>query len=256
MDHRKHSPAGIVGALKSAAIAAALFGTVHAASAQPPMPPHEKPRRIAVSGEAEESVAPDRARLPMSVFKVGPEVATAETEVNRIVKAYVAEARKLGAKDEQISTAGVGIQPEYVWDEKERKNNLVGYRVSREIEVRITSLDKLGAFLLAATRAGVNQVNPPALESSKAKEVQNQALAKAALDAQSKARLLADTLGVKLGSLRSLSENGGGQPSPQPMMKAMAMRSAAADSNESAGIETGEIRYSASVSAEFDLAPP
>lgn len=235
--------------LTAALLLAGLGAGAQAAAADAP-----PPRVINVSGEADVSVVPDRARLQLGVTQLNADVATAEAAVNRVVKAYVAEARKLGSSDEEIGTAGISIQPEYVWDEKTRINRLTGYRVSRDIEVRISKLDKLGDYLLAATRAGVNQVQPPQLESSKAKELQDKALVQAAKNAQAKAKLLAETVGVKLGAVRTLSENGSSPP--QPMMKVMAMRSEAADSgNAEMGLQTGEIRYHASVNAEFDVTP-
>lgn len=246
MDQGKRRHAGILAALS-------LF-TAAAASAAEPMH-HERPRVIAVGGEAEVAGKPDRARLRLGVTQVSPELAPAEAEVNKVVRSYVAEAKKLGARDEQITTTGVSIQPEYVWDEKERNNRLVGYRVSRDIEVRVGDLDKLGAFVLAATKAGVNQVQPPELESSKAKELENQALVKAAQDAQAKARLLADTLGVKLGTVRTLSEGSQALPPPMPMVAMRAKAEMADGGNAEMGIEAGEIRFRATVTAEFDLAP-
>lgn len=247
----------LVSAVKALLVGGVLAACAQTASAASAMsPPHlPPPRLISVSGEADVSVVPDRARLQIGVTQVSPEVATAEAAVNKVVKAYVAAAKKLGARDEDVSTAGVSIQPEYVWDEKARVNRLTGYRVSRDIETRIGNLDKLGDYLLAATAAGVNQVQPPVLESSKSAELKNQALVQAAKNAQAKAKLLADTLGVKLGGVFALSEDGGAQP-PMPMMKTMAMRSEAADSgNADMGLQTGEIRYRASVSAQFEVAP-
>jgi len=109
--------------------------------------------------------------------------------------------------------------------------------------------------VLRATKAGANQVNPPLLESSKAKELEQQALVKAAEHARGKARLLAETLGAKLGPVRSISADDAGPPPPMPM-KAMALRAEAADSgNQEMGVALGEIRYRATVSAEFDLIP-
>lgn len=212
------------------------------------------PRTVSVSGEGEVAVKPDRARLTLGVDQLSPDVKSAETEVNKVVRAYLAEARNLGAKEEQVSTTGVSIQPEYVWDEKSRQQKLAGYRVRREIVVVINDLDKLGDFILRATKSGVNQVHPPALESSRAKEFENQALVKAAEDARARARLLADTLNVKLGPVRSISAAESGPP-PPVMMKAMAMRAEAADGNAGMGISLGEIRYRATVQAEFDLLP-
>lgn len=215
------------------------------------------PRRlIAVSGQGEASATPDRARLRLGVTHVAPELAVAESRVNAVVRAYLAEAKALGARDEQISTAGISIQPEYQWDEKERINRLLGYRVSRDMEVVITRLEQIGDFVLRATKAGVNQVQAPQLESSKARELQNQALTRAALDAKSKAQLLADTLGVRLGALHTLNAHEASAPPPMPKMMAMRAEAAFDSGNQEMGFSPGEIRYSAGVNAEFDLIVP
>lgn len=236
----------LIALLLSLSLAGPLFAGEHA-------PPR---RNIAVSGQGEATTTPDRARLRLGVTHVAMELAAAESKVNGVVRAYLAEAKALGAKDEQISTAGISIQPEYQWDEKERVNRLVGYRVSRDMEVLITRLEQIGDFVLRATKAGVNQVQSPQLESSKARDLQNQALTRAALDAKAKAQLMADTLGVKLGPLHTL--NAHEVSAPPPMPKVMAMRSEAAfdSGNQEMGFSPGEIRYSASVNAEFDLIVP
>jgi uncharacterized protein YggE len=216
----------------------------------------DEPRRsVNVSGQGEVSVKPDRARLSVAVDTANVVLREAEKETNRIVSAYLVELKSLGLKDEQISTAGVSINPEFVWDDKARRQKLVTYHARREIELRIDDLQKVGDVILKATAVGINQVNPPALESSNSKELSRQALVKATEDARSKAQLLADTLGVKLGAVRSISAN---DNAPPPVMyKAMAMRVMAADSapsgNEQMGFTTGEIKYSANVNADFDL---
>src|SRR3546814_13987828 len=53
----------------------------------------------------------------------------------------------------------------------------------------------------------INHVSTPILESSQADALSKQALAKAASDARDKAKLLADTLGMKLGPVRTLRAN-------------------------------------------------
>ncbi|WP_020647783.1 SIMPL domain-containing protein [Solimonas variicoloris] len=231
---------------------ALLFASAAASAADAP-----PPRLVAVSGQGEVSVAPDRARLSLAADALHPDLKTAESQVNATVRAYLAEAKALGAKDEQISTAGISLNPEYVWDDKLHQQKLVGYRARRTIEVVVTDLDKLGDYVLRATKAGVNHVSPPQLESSRSDELQRQALAKAAQDAQARAKLLADTLGVKLGSVRSVRAND--EVRPMPVMYKAEMRVAAApmadaSGNEQIGFAGGEIKYSASVSAEFDLA--
>jgi hypothetical protein len=212
------------------------------------------PRVIAVTGAGEVSVKPDRAQLSMAVEKIDPDLKKAEAEVNKVVRACLAEARALGAKDEQVSTTGVSINPEYVWPEGGRERRFTGYRVSRQISVRVENLDKLGEFILRATAAGVNLINPPQLESSRQRELERAALARAAEDARDKARVLAETLRVKLGVASRIVESG--VSAPQPMYEMKAMRAAAADGNAEMGVALGEIRLHASVGVEFELLPP
>lgn len=225
---------------------------VAAPSTRAEEPPH---RHVAVSGQGEIAVLPDRARVRMGVTQLSPDLLAAETKVNTVVRAFLTEARALGLKDEHVNTTGVSIQPEYVWDEKERNNRLVGYRVSRDIDALVTDLGKLGDVMLRATQVGVNQVQPPQLESSKAREVQQQALVKAAQDAQARARLLAETLGMKLGAVHSISAHEAGPQPPMPKMM-MAARAEMDSGNAQMGINAGELRYSASVNAEFELVGP
>jgi len=212
------------------------------------------PRVVAVNGEGEVSIKPDRAQLSLSVQKLDPDLKKAEGEVNKIVRAYLAEARSLGAKDEQVSTTGASINPEYVWPEGGRERRFTGYRVSRQITVRVENLDKLGDFILRATQAGVNQVNPPQLESSKRVELERQALARAAEDARAKAKVLAETLAVRLGVAYRIVESGVSAPPEMVQMKAM--RAGVADGNAEMGVALGEIKLHASVNVEFELLAP
>ena len=200
---------------------------------------------------------PDRARVRLGVTKVSPDLVAAETQVNTVVRAFLTEARALGLRDEHINTTGTSIQPEYVWDEKERNNRLVGYRVSRDIEALVLDLGRLGEVVLRATKAGVNQVQPPQLESSKERDIQQQALVKATQDAQARARLIAATVGMKIGLVHTINATESGPQPPMPKMAAMRMAAdGAGGGNEQMGLNAGELRYSASVNAEFELLPP
>lgn len=230
--------------------AALLFVPFAQAAAEPP-----PPRIVAVSGQGEVSTKPDRARLSLAADAMNADLKTAEATVNKIVRAYLVEAKALGVKDEKISTAGISINPEYVWDEKDRQQKLVGYRARRDIEVIIEDLDKLGDYVLRATKVGINHVSSPVLESSKSEALSREALVKAANDARSKAKLLADTLGMKLGAARSVRVNDY-TPPPVPMVKAMAMRAEMASDaggNQEMGFAGGEIKYTANAAVEFDL---
>ena len=212
-------------------------------------------RSVTVSGQGEVSAAPDRARLSMAVEQTDPDLKAAQAKVNGIVRTYLAQARALGAKDEDLSTAGLSINAEYDYSSgKGRK--FLGYHVTRSIGVVVRDLDKIGDYLQRATDAGINNVSNPQLESSKADELQRQALAKAALDAQAKAKVLADALGVKLGAVHTISASSEAiRPPPGPQPRMMAMAAAAPGGNEEMGFAAGEVKYSSTLTAEFDLTP-
>lgn len=218
------------------------------------------PRRsITVSGQGEVSVRPDRARLHLAVESLKSDPKAAEAEVNRVVRAYVAEARGLGARDSEIQTAAASLTPEYVWDEPARRNRLVGYRARRDLHITVVRLEQLGDFILRGTQAGVTHISPPALEAANAPALGREALVRATQDAREKAVLLAKTLQMTLGSIHSLNAQEAVQPPPMPLMaKGMAMRTEAAfDSGSAAmGVEPGEIKFSATVQADFDLLAP
>lgn len=215
-------------------------------------------RSVSVSGRGEVAVTPDRARISMQVTTTKADVRVAQTEVSRVVRDYLAQLKGLGIAEADIGTAGLTIQPEYDYGAKGRK--FLGYKVTRGVEIVVRDLDRIGDVLLKATAAGINDVSDPQLESSKAEALGREALAKAADDARAKAKVLADALGAKLGPIHTLNANAEFVPAPvafKGRMMAMASADAAVESgNDAIGFSAGQIRYTASVNADFDLIAP
>lgn len=210
-------------------------------------------RSVSVDGHGEISVAPDMARLQMAAQATDKNLDAAQTKVNGIIRSYVKRARALGAKDADLSTAGLTVQPQYDYSGKDGRTFL-GYQVTRRVEVTVHDLDKIGDYLLQATAAGINNVSDPELESSRADALRLQALAAAAQDARSKAQILARTLDLKLGSAHTIDASSGGSR-PIPVMRAMAAPAAKSqpDGNSQMGFSAGEIHYTADIHADFDL---
>jgi uncharacterized protein len=210
-------------------------------------------RSASVSGHGEVDATADRARLSMSVEVTKPDLKAAQAEANRVTRDYLAQAKALGAKDEDVSTAGLSIRADYDYSSNNGRKFL-GYHVSRGITVVVRDLDHVGDFLQRATDVGINNVSEPQLESSLEPELRRQALARAAADAQENARTLAQALGVKLGTVRTISSSVEA-PQPRPMVMMKAMSAAAPSGNQEMGFAAGELHYTADVQAEFDLTP-
>lgn len=216
-------------------------------------------RSVNVSGRGEVTATPDRARISMQVETTKPDLRAAQDQVSRIVRDYLAQVKALGIADADISTAGLSIQPQYDYSAKGGRK-FIGYQLTRGIEIVVRDLDKIGDVLLKATSAGINNVSDPQLESSKAEALTRDALAKAADDARAKAKVLADALGVKLGAVHTLNANAEYIPPPMAKRERFVAMAASADApqsgNEVFGFSAGQIRYSASVNADFDLIAP
>lgn len=217
----------------------------------------EMPRTISVSGTGTVDATPDIARLSLAVQRRNASMQVARDDTVRVSKDFLALCKKLGIPENKIRTSGLTIQPEYRWDEKTNQQVFTGYFVQRQLQVEVTDLNKLGDVIEGAIDAGVNEVSPPALDSSKAKELNRDALAAATADAKANAERVASSLGVKLGAVRTVVANGAMPRPPMPMQE-MRLQTMAMDSagKAAANYVPGEISFEGRVEATFDVVVP
>ena len=212
----------------------------------------EYPRTVGVSGQGQVSAEPDRANLTLSVESRKPKLDDARAEVAKTVDAVLKLTRELKIDPKLVHATRINVQPEYNWQAQNNERNLIGYYVSRQVEVELRDLEKLGQLLERAIDLGVNQVGDPRLDSSRRPELVREALAKAVADARQNAEVVAKAAGAKLGSARTIQANSEFVPPPMPMVRAMAMEAKAAGG---APYQSGEMTFNATVSVQYDLIP-
>jgi uncharacterized protein YggE len=161
-------------------LAALLLATAGAHAQQP-----EQPRTIGVSGQGEVRAEPDRATVTLGVESRKPKLADARAEVAKTVDAVLKLTKDLKVDQKLVRATRINVQPEYNWNPQANERNLIGYYVSRQVEVELHDLEKLGQLLERATDLGVNQMGDPRLDSSKRQDLVREALAKAVVDAKS-----------------------------------------------------------------------
>jgi len=212
----------------------------------------DQPRLISVMGMGEASTVPDRATVTLAVEARAKALDAAQAEADGVVAKVLAVTDGLGIERDRVQTTGIQINPEFDWRPEGRR--MLGYLVQRQVTVEVRDLTKLGTLMEQALATGVNNVSPPALSSSKSKELYRAALRAAAEDAMRNADELADSLGADLGPVWSASgqADGGMQPGPRPMMMA-AMADGRAKVEVAESYSAGEIRYTASVQAQFEV---
>src|SRR5690606_5099135 len=155
-------------------------------------------RTVTVSGQGQIQAEPDKAIVLLGIESRRPKLEEARAEVARVVDAALKLTRDLKIDQKYVRATRINVQPEYNWDNTARERHLIGYYVSRQIEVDLRDLDKLGQLLERAVDLGVNQVSEPQLDSSKRRELEREALAKAVQDARLNAEAVAKAAGARL----------------------------------------------------------
>ena len=212
-------------------------------------------RLVSVTGSGEVKAQPDMAYVTLGVEARKPTLAAARTEVNAAVERVLALTRELKIDPKFVDSTRLQVQPDYRWDEKASVQVLLGYVVNRQIDVEMHDLDRLGTLLEKAVSAGVNQMGGARLDSTRRKELEREALTKAVDDARLNADALARAAGAKLGPVQSISTAG---TMPVPMYLERAKSVAAAPMADAADqtYTSSEMKFTANVSAQFELMVP
>jgi hypothetical protein len=210
------------------------------------------PRVVTVSGQGEVSAPPDVAHVTLGVESRRLTLAEARSEVAKTVDRVLTLCGDLKIDPKLVNATRLQVQPEYRWNEADRRQVLLGYLVSRQVQVELRDLEQLGTLLERAVDAGVNQVGDPMLDSTRRKDLERQAMGLAVQDARQNADTLARAAGVKLGPIRVL--NASSAPHVVPLYRSkMVMADAAAAPAPEATYQPGEMKFSATVAAEYDL---
>lgn len=212
-------------------------------------------RSINVSGQGEVKADPDRALVTLGIESRKPKMEDARNDVAKTIDAVLKLTREMKIEPKFVRTTRINIQPEYNWDNNARERNLIGYFVSRQIEVDLRDLEKLGMLVERSVDLGVNQIGDPQLDSSRRHDLEREAMAKAVEDAHANADAVAKAAGARVGPPRVIAANSGFVAPPVPMQtKVMAMRAEAADASQS--YQSGQLGFTANVQVEYELIVP
>jgi hypothetical protein len=146
-----------------------------------------------------------------------------------------------GVAERDIRTQDVSVGAAY-----DGSGKAGGYSARNSVSVRIRDLNRAGAILDAASRAGANEVYGPNLGRSDREGLEARALKDAVANARARAEALAEAAGVSLGDVTAISE----QTQPDGPVWAMAER-AATDSK--VPIEPGREEITAVVTVTFTI---
>lgn len=208
---------------------------------------------ITVSDTGEIFAKPDLALTTFSVITEAKTVTEALSKNTEKMNAVIDFVKKQGVEDKDLKTTSFNIYPRYEWYDKEiyppsGKRVLAGYEVQQSLEVKIRNMAKIGDIIQGATDAGANEVGNLQFTIDKQDELKKQAREQAIQKAKTKAKELANLLGVNLVRITNFSES-----SVVPYYYYGLEKAAAVGGGEAPQIETGENKISVTVSVTYEI---
>ncbi|MEW6182960.1 MAG: SIMPL domain-containing protein [Bacillota bacterium] len=200
---------------------------------------------VTVGGSGEVSAAPDSASISLGCTNQAAGAREAQTANDRAVEKVIEALKAQGIPKEKIQTRQYDI-----WPEQNEKSQIIRYRVTHTLSVEVKNIDKVGAVLDAAIRAGANNSGGISFERSDALVLEREALKKAVADARQRAEALAGAAGKSVVRVVSIREVGTQQPPVPYMRSAMKVMDGAA---ESVPVEPGQLKITTAVEVEFEL---
>ncbi len=212
---------------------------------------------ISVSGEGEVFAVPDIAEFTFAVTAEAKEASVAQEESATKINAIMAYLKESGIEDKDIKTTGYNLYPQYDYVRAlpctqfscpEGERVLKGFTVTQTIHVKVRATEKAGTLIAGAGERGATDVSGLTFTIDDEEALKAQARKDAIDDAQAKAKILADDLGVTLVRIVSFSENGS---SPMYYAKDMALSVGGAESVPS--LPMGENKISSNVSITYQI---
>ncbi len=217
-------------------------------------PETQEPGIVAVTGEGIARLAPDMAVVTLTVLRQEKTADAALDANNTAMTDVLAAMETEGIAPRDLQTSNFAIDPQFVYprqnDNTPVEPQIVGYRVSNTLTIRVRDLTKLGVILDRAVDLGVNQGGQIRFTNDDPSAALTEARKKAVSDAIDKAQTLTQAAGVSLGRITAIDER---QRRAQPMPMMRAERAVAAAPGGSVPVASGENQYTVTVDVTFEL---
>lgn len=206
---------------------------------------------INVAGNSELSVEPDEAEVWAGVSVVKDSADEAQNEVNAAINGMLGGFEQAGISEDDIETEQLSIYEERKWT-RDEGSVVVGWRATQTLKVNTAELTKVGEIVDIAVKNGANQINNIQfkLSEEKEQEYKKQAISEATINAKEKAEVIADSLDVKLGKVKTVSEANYYSRSYPVMMDAKA---GAEVIEEAAAVLPGDVAVTANINIVYHV---
>ena len=211
---------------------------------------------IWVTGRGEIKLEPDLAVLSAGVEAKFVTVSEANRQAAQAMGRIVKVLNNRGIQDRDIQTHSFSIFPDYQWNDKKKKQELVGYRVNNQVSVRIRDLANIGTIIDEVAKVGgdLTRLQDISFTLEDTSALQPQVREMAVSHAIDKANQFALLTGVRVGDILFISETSGDSPRVENTSDKMAFSAEMAFDGPTP-ISGGELTISTTVQAVFGILP-
>lgn len=210
--------------------------------------------QITTTGTGIVNVQPDTAKISLSTETNGKTAALAQSENNKITSNITKKLKEAGIPQDNIITTYSYVYPNYQYDEKTGKNNLINYQATSILEVTTKDVDHAGNYIDVALNAGATGFHNIYFTLENPNAYYAEALKAAVANAQNSAGIIANAYGRPLGTIQTVVE----QPSYNSYRETSATMEKMQSSDEMMGQNSGtliqydDIQVSATITATYN----
>jgi uncharacterized protein YggE len=201
---------------------------------------------IRVNGVGAVETVPDIGTLQLHARREGTDPAILEQELSKVISSLLKITRDLNIEAADVTATAVRITPRY--QRRDDNDSVEGVIASRSVTVTLRDLSNFPELLQRALAAGINNVDPMSLDTSRRRELEAEALQLAMADAISKAEQVADGFTIERGGAIDVEVN---SHRPAPMMAMAEMRA-----DRATPMAPGVIRIDSQVRVTFAIIAP
>ncbi|KZN45909.1 SIMPL domain-containing protein [Pseudoalteromonas luteoviolacea] len=165
-----------------------------------PTTPH-----LYVKGYSEVSVQPDTAIINVAINEKSKSLQQAKSDVDDVVAKALSIAKSFGVKGNHINAEQLNVYKQTRYNRSTNEEEFTGFKVSRNITLKLKDIDKYPELLQAFVDSGINQFNNTQFVVEDKSEIMKELKQNAIEQAKLGAKELADGFGVKVGDLYSVS---------------------------------------------------
>jgi len=213
---------------------------------------------ITVRGSAKAAAMPDVATFTFTVREEAKDVKDAQQKMAEKSNAAIAALRKKEVLEKNIKTQNYSTNPKYNYAVCKtaycppQNPVLAGYEATQTISVKITEIAKAGEILNDISAIGVGEISGLTFALDEPEKLKAQVRAEAIDKAKKDAKILAKSLGVRLGNVVRFNEdNAGIYPMESRLM--MVAKSSMDGLSEIPQIQSGEQQISANVTITYEI---